>query len=117
MRYIVVCGVPGAVDGANTVEDLTRYLATNPQPRYRLANMSWLQNGNILLVWETDGKLERDRTILVDAVKKAIRKHDHDDQNIGWGELSDTLNTTLSEVLGDQAYNEWVEKVSPEKTA
>ena len=117
MKYIVEYGIPGEVQGtSNTVQDLERYLDSDPHPEARLANLSWLNSGNILFVWETDGKHERDRTILIEVVKKAIRKHDHDEQNIGWAELSDELNTTLSEVLGDEAYNEWVEKVLPEKT-
>lgn len=116
MNYIVEYGVPGAVTGANTVEDLQRYLATDPHPDCRLANMSWLHTGNILFVWEVDGKMSRDNKILVDACQQAWKKHTLDDPNIGWGQLSEILGATLAEVMGDQAFNDWVEKVSPEKT-
>ena len=51
-KHIVEPDIPGSVSGANTVEDLKRYLDTDPHPDYRLANMSWLHSGSILMVWE-----------------------------------------------------------------
>lgn len=53
MKYIVENGVPGAVPGCNTVEDLQRYLGTDPHPGYRLVTCQ--ASGNVLLVWEKDG--------------------------------------------------------------
>ena len=43
--------VPHAVHGANTVQDLDRYLGMNPHPFYRLASATAC-NSDFLLIWE-----------------------------------------------------------------
>ena len=48
MRYRMAHGVLGC----ETVEDLERYLSTNPHPDYRLASCQHMQTGNWHLVWE-----------------------------------------------------------------
>lgn len=56
-HYIVEYGLEGrvkyAVNGANTVEDLTQYLTKNKHYKsYRLVTCQFLDTGNFLLVWE-----------------------------------------------------------------
>jgi hypothetical protein len=51
-RYKVEYGIPEAVPGANTVEDLSDYLYTNPEPDYRMVSCQFAQSGNIIIVWE-----------------------------------------------------------------
>ena len=55
-RYICEYGlegrVPYAVNGANTIEDLNRYLITDPHPEYRLASCQHMRVGNWHLTWE-----------------------------------------------------------------
>ena len=50
-RYICIHSIPGCVSGCNTKEDLSRYLAKNPYPEYRLVSTNWM-NGNWHLVFE-----------------------------------------------------------------
>ena len=55
-RFIVECGLENrlefAVNGANTTNDLSRYLShPEPHPEYRLVSCQFL-NGNWILVWE-----------------------------------------------------------------
>lgn len=50
-RYICLYGIPKCVKGSNTVEDLSRYLDTDPHPNYRLVSCN-LINGNWHLVFE-----------------------------------------------------------------
>jgi hypothetical protein len=50
-RYVCEYGVRGAIKGMNTVEDLAKYLSTDPHPAYRLASCV-RQSGDWLLVWE-----------------------------------------------------------------
>lgn len=56
MKYITEYGLGNrmryAVDGANTVEDLSEYLATDPHPEYRLVSCQMMSNCNWHLVWE-----------------------------------------------------------------
>lgn len=55
-RYICEYGLEGlveyAVDGANTVEDLNKYLTKDPHPGYRLVSCQHMRMGNWHLVWE-----------------------------------------------------------------
>lgn len=56
-RYIIEYGIPGCVSGANTIDDLKRYLESHksgPHPLYRLVSCESLDSGNFLLVWEVD---------------------------------------------------------------
>lgn len=117
MRHIVEYGIPGSVDGANTVEDLRRYLGSDPHPDHRVANMSWLHSGQIILIWEkASEKTDRDREMLVDTLKRVWRKHVANDDNIGWDQLADEIGSTLAEVLGDKEFVAWTESLSTEKT-
>lgn len=56
MKYITEYGISGkvkyAVSGCETVEDLGRYLATDPYPEYRLVSCQHMSSGNWHLVWE-----------------------------------------------------------------
>lgn len=49
--YIVECGVPDSVRNCNTVEDLERYLNTDPHTEYRLVSCQFV-NGDFIMVWE-----------------------------------------------------------------
>lgn len=49
-KYIVQLGIPKAVGGANTVEDLQEYLS-KPHPNHRLVSCQFI-GGNFLIVWE-----------------------------------------------------------------
>ena len=49
---------------------------------------------------------------LIITVQLAYRKHVLDDDGIGWQELSETLQTTLAEALGDQAFQDWLATVA-----
>ena len=55
-RYIVEYGLAGrvkyAVNGCNTIEDLRKYLKTNPHPNHNLVSSQFLRSGNVLLIWE-----------------------------------------------------------------
>lgn len=116
MRYIVEYGVPGALAGANTVEDLRRYLDSDPHPDHHLANLSWLHSGQIMFVWETDEKLIKDRDTLLEACQRAYQKHVMDEDSIPWEKLSDELGGALNDVMGDKGFNDWVERLSPDRT-
>ena len=50
-RYVCVYGIPGAVSGCSTVEDLARYLDKDPHPEYSLKSCNFL-SGNWHLVFE-----------------------------------------------------------------
>ena len=116
MKYIVEYGIPGGINGANTVEDLCRYLNSDPHPDHKLASSNLKDNGMVLMVWESDDcQAEHDRSILINACKNAYRKHSLDDSDIGWTELSETLAATLAEVLGDKEFARWSEEVAREK--
>ena len=56
MDYIVEYGIPDAVNGANTVEDLRKYLYCSPYKGHRLVTCQNLSNGNYLLVWEKEAR-------------------------------------------------------------
>ena len=117
MKYIVEYGIPGAVKGCETIEDIQRYLNTDPHPDARLASLLYNGVKSVILVWETDGgKAEHDRKVLIEACKEAYRKHAMNDSDIGWAALADTLGTVLAEVLGDKEFNRWTEELNPEKT-
>ena len=50
---------------------------------------------------------ERER-VLVEAVKKAYRKHWLDDPDIGYAELGTVLMDALCNTLGDDGFNKWI---------
>ena len=50
-KYKVFGEVPNAVAGATTVQDLQRWLNTNPMPGYRLVSCQ-LVDGSFMTVWE-----------------------------------------------------------------
>ena len=118
MKHIVEHGIPGGVRGCNTVEDLQRYLDSDPHPGYRLASCQGA--GSILLVWEEITDWGNDKTIadnsrkikiLLETCKKAYRKHSLDDESVKWGELTEELSGTLSELMGDKDFNNWVDSI------
>ena len=50
-RFIVQYDLPKTISGCETVNDLSRYLETNPYPEYRLVSFQWI-SGTYQLVWE-----------------------------------------------------------------
>jgi hypothetical protein len=54
-KYWVERGLDGlverAVNGANTIQDISEYLSQDPHPGYRLVSCQWVE-GNYTLVWE-----------------------------------------------------------------
>ena len=51
-KYIVQACLPNGVQYANTIEDLQRYLYSDPFPDYRLVAVDFRHSGSISLVWE-----------------------------------------------------------------
>ena len=49
--YYIVEKIPNSVPSCNTIEDLQRYLSTNPHPVSRLISAQFI-NGTFLLIWE-----------------------------------------------------------------
>ena len=60
--------------------------------------------------------LRRNNTILLNACKMAYRKHALDALDIGWEELIKELSRALLGVMGDTAFDNWVDEVCPENT-
>jgi len=54
--------------------------------------------------------------LLLEACKRAYRKHVMDDPDIAWSELCESLGATLAEVMGDKEFGKWADKISSEKT-
>lgn len=54
---------------------------------------------------------------LIEAVKKAYKKHAWHDDAIGWDELSDILRDALCNALGDIGYLDWVEQENKDTVA
>jgi hypothetical protein len=54
-------------------------------------------------IQEGEKAIEKEKELLK-AAKMAYRKHCHNDDSIGWEELSDMLSDTLSNVLGIEEY-------------
>lgn len=97
-----------------TIQDLRKYLDSNPHPKSRLVSVDSTED-DYLLVWETeDENAEHNYKILLNAAKMAWRKHALDDKNIGWEKLTETLSGTLAQVMGDKAFDEWSESIDPE---
>jgi hypothetical protein len=46
--------------------------------------------------------------MLLVVAQLSYRKHVQNDDRIGWEELSERLQTALSEAMGDAAFQEWV---------
>ena len=115
MKYIVEHGIPGSVPGCNTIEELRCYLESDPHKGSRLASCD-NHSGSYVFIWEVEGKCERDRKILIDTLRDTWIKHFNDDAEIGWNEICNKIDATLSEVVGEEEHGEWVSKVSPEKT-
>jgi hypothetical protein len=46
---------------------------------------------------------------MLEMLKMVWRKHVSDDPSIGWEELGDKLGDTLSNAMGVEAFNEWLE--------
>ncbi len=42
-------------------------------------------------------------------LKLCYRKHVQNDESVGWDELSDVLGNTLAQIMGDDAFCEWLE--------
>lgn len=117
MKYLTEYGIPGTVPQCVTVEDVRKYLNSDPHPDYRLANLSWMHSGDVLMIWEApDNKGEFDRKVMLETCQKAWRKHVADDPGVGWEELCEALGATLAQVMGDKAFIEWMDKVAPERT-
>ena len=47
---------------------------------------------------------------LVHALKMAYRKHQLDDESIGWNELTPIMANALCEAIGDQAFQDWIDE-------
>ena len=54
------------------------------------------------------------QALLLEAAKLAYRKHHLGDESIGWDQLSDVLQTTLAEVMGDRPFQAWLAAFSQE---
>lgn len=51
-KYICEYGLPISVPGANTVDDLKKYLEEDPHPTHRLVSCQFMDSGQYMLVWE-----------------------------------------------------------------
>ena len=47
----------------------------------------------------------------VRTLKKCHRKHCLNDDSIGWDELTDEINNTLSEIMGNEEYCKYLERM------
>ena len=56
MKYIVEHDISGMVRGCETVEDIQRYLNTDPHPEHRLVSLTF-NYGGIILIWELKDKM------------------------------------------------------------
>lgn len=50
-KYLVEYGIPGSVSGCNTIEDLRRYLDSDPHYEYNLVGVEH-GSGSYTLIWE-----------------------------------------------------------------
>jgi len=48
--------------------------------------------------------------MMLDTIKMAYRKHHLDDPSIGWEELSDNMQNTMCEIMGDSSFCEFIEQ-------
>lgn len=62
-----------------------------------------------------DGRVSRREEVLIEACKKAYRKHVLQDESIGWDELSAVLGDALACALGDKGLVLWLDSVGKEK--
>ncbi len=51
---------------------------------------------------------------LLTACQLAYRKHCMNDDSIGWNELADCLLDAICDEIGDDGYQEWLQKVKEE---
>jgi hypothetical protein len=112
VKYILENEIPEITRGCETIEDIHRYLNTDPHPEHQLASLIF-NYGGIILLWELKDKQERHLARLLKTCQEAYRKHSLDDSNIPWETLSDTLGTTLAEVMGDKEFAQWADQISP----
>jgi len=95
--------------------NLRHHLDSNPHPGYRLASCTHQNERDAILVWECDEGSEGNTTLL-NACKKAYRKHVMDDPDIGWTEVGNELGEALAEAMGDVEFNRWSDKKAKDKT-
>jgi hypothetical protein len=95
--------------------NLRHHLDFNPHPGYRLVGCTHQNEREAILVWECDDA-NTGNTTLLNACKKAYRKHVMDDPDIGWTEVGNELGEALAEVMGDVEFNRWSEKTAKDKT-
>jgi hypothetical protein len=55
--------------------------------------------------------IEKPNAILLRVLKKAYRKHVLEDDSIGWEALGEQIGLALTDVMGDEVFNKWVERV------
>ena len=55
-------------------------------------------------------RISKGNAKLLTACKMAYKKHQLDDDSIGWDELGEVLCSVLCEVMGDKEFQEWVER-------
>lgn len=68
-----------------------------------------------MAVRKVNGKVPRRERVLVEACKKAYRKHVLQDESVGWDELSAVLGDALACALGDKGLVSWLDSVGKEK--
>ena len=112
MKYIV------EQDMLGSWVDLEKYLNSDPHPGYRLVSCDPANGANgAHLIWERcDPEIEKHLDTLFTVCKDAYRKHCLDHEDISWEKMEDELEDALVSVMGEEAFNDWVEKVDPEET-
>lgn len=51
---------------------------------------------------------------LLEACKRAYRKHHLNDDSIGWNELSNILHDAMCNYMGDDEFIEWLKEIKNE---
>jgi hypothetical protein len=54
---------------------------------------------------------EKPNATLLRVMKKVYRKHVLEDESVGWESLCEEIGMALADVMGDEAFNKWVERV------
>ena len=87
-------------------EDVTRLKAENEL----ISKSLDCEMGAVKALREDIWKLHLHLNSAREALKTAYRKHVRGDEDIGWDELGDILCNALCNIMGDEAFQEWLAK-------
>ena len=58
-----------------------------------------------------ENELTSREKMMLEVVQKMYRKHHMGDESIAWEELGDEMQVVLAEVMGDESYEIWIDKM------